>query len=892
MRRAHLHAVAAMMMLAGCGERATTRVNLAPGSPFQLADSLRDGGRFLAAAPLYRALRDSLEQAGDSANLWRAQLWWAYMLYRTNRPDSSVPEIERAMRLANGNTIREGWTRWVRCGRYSRVGQSDSAIDECAHALRLAETTGDHELEARIRHQLGTIHSRLGHYRISVDETERTLALHRRFNHSAQRLMGTYNSMGIEYAAVGRLGEAEEMYQEGLRLADSLGNTWTEFHLQSNLAYLRRYTGDLEEALQLMIASLRGAAELADTQGMVYAHNSLAEFYLSAGNRQEARRHLEQSLAMNQRVAAIYRVIALADLGALEAEESPGSAAERTLITALGMADSAGFGLQRVTIRASLAHLAVKMGRASAALRWADAAVAIADSMAAPDAQIQALEARAAALEANRRSSASDGYLEGIELLESWRGRLTLGDLRMGVAEPRWEIYEGAIRTLLAGGRTEEALAVAERARARLLLEVMAGRDASRPAASPLDDVRRQLRARFEERAAVSRPDEQTALDRELVQLTDSLAKLEAAESARHPVPASVGRIRSELLVPGRALLSFFWGDRAVYAWWATRDAVRWARLGSADSLAALTEFLSRTIARPGSGASWKPPATQAYERFIAPLDPAPVEEVLVVADGPLAHVPLEVLIPVEGGLPWGATTRFIYGPSATVLLSLAQAPETAGWPRSVLALGNPSAAARGRERPAERGHDANAVPVPLPYAAAEARAVHALFREGGADLLLGKQATPERWLALEPSRYRYLHFAAHARVSDRRPEETHLVLSGGTLDLATIRGLRLHSELVTLSACETALGRRVRGEGVIGLSHAFLAAGARATLVTLWRIADQSAAEFMKDFYQELHAGSPAAEALLAVRRRWIQAGSARDHPSQWAPFVLVGGI
>jgi CHAT domain-containing protein len=111
------------------------------------------------------------------------------------------------------------------------------------------------------------------------------------------------------------------------------------------------------------------------------------------------------------------------------------------------------------------------------------------------------------------------------------------------------------------------------------------------------------------------------------------------------------------------------------------------------------------------------------------------------------------------------------------------------------------------------------------------------------------------------------------------------------TLDLAAIRRLRLRADLVTLSACETALGRRVRGEGVIGLSHAFLGAGARATLVTLWRIADRSAADFMQAFYNELHAGMPPAQALLVVRRRWVLAGGAQGHPSHWAPFVLVGG-
>jgi len=261
------------------------------------------------------------------------------------------------------------------------------------------------------------------------------------------------------------------------------------------------------------------------------------------------------------------------------------------------------------------------------------------------------------------------------------------------------------------------------------------------------------------------------------------------------------------------------------------------------------------------------------------------------VADGPLAHIPIEVLIPARGALPWGATARFIHGPSATVLLTLLRAPKSPGWNRAMLALGNSSARSSGHSGRVERmlGDD---TPPPLPYAGPEARAIHDLFRAEGADLLVGNEATTRKWLELDPARYRYLHFAAHARVSDRRPEETYLVLSESNLDLAAIRRLRLHADLVTLSACETALGRRVRGEGVIGLSHAFLAAGARATLVTLWRIGDESAADFMREFYRELHEGRLPAEALRVVRHNWIRGDGPSAHPSRWAPFVLVGGI
>lgn len=178
-----------------------------------------------------------------------------------------------------------------------------------------------------------------------------------------------------------------------------------------------------------------------------------------------------------------------------------------------------------------------------------------------------------------------------------------------------------------------------------------------------------------------------------------------------------------------------------------------------------------------------------------------------------------------------------------------------------------------------------------LPYAAEEVRALGEMFRESGADVLIGQDATADRWKSLSPGRYRYLHFATHARVSDRRSEQTTLVLAGDSLDLAAIRALSLDAELVTLSACETALGRRVRGEGIIGLPHAFLSAGARGAVVTLWRIADRSAANFMRDFYADVLQGHAPVDALMTARRVRIRSGGADAHPAHWAPFVLVGG-
>ena len=178
-----------------------------------------------------------------------------------------------------------------------------------------------------------------------------------------------------------------------------------------------------------------------------------------------------------------------------------------------------------------------------------------------------------------------------------------------------------------------------------------------------------------------------------------------------------------------------------------------------------------------------------------------------------------------------------------------------------------------------------------MPYAEDEARAIRDIFRPEGADLLVGGNATVRRWRDKDPGRYRYLHFALHAVANDRLIEGGALVFADGHLTLPDVRRLRLGAELVTLSACETAVGRWVRGEGVVGMQYAFLSAGARATLVTLWRVPDRAAAEFSEAFYALVKQGNSPSEALRTIRARWSGGEGERSHPSRWAGFVLVGG-
>jgi CHAT domain-containing protein len=886
---------ALILSLLACADRSPDESG--PASPFSVADSLREDGRFVEALSRYRALRDSFALAGDSANHWRAQLWWADTQRRLGRTDSARMGLSEARKLAAADESRVGWTRLMLSFVLERDGQLDSAFVEARAALELARRTTDLKLEAYAHDGLGTAHSLRGRYREALASDSTSLALRRALGLSPRNIAQSLNEVGIGYRHLGRYTDAVRVYEEALEIYRPLGYDLGMAMVSHNMANIHTATGNVDRAAELLHESLRHSERLQHVQGMGLNHNALAALYLRAGNRSAARRHAEDGLRINQSKGLKYgEISALENLGRLELADGGLKQGKAALTAGLVLADSAGFGRERVSIRTGLVKVAIAEHRVGDALRVARSAAAIADSLDDPEAQFQALEAEGAALEAARRGAALDAYLAAIDLLESWRGRLALGDLRMGVAEPRLSVYEGAIRLLLQRDRHTEAFAIVERARARLLLELMADRE-GRAARSREQELKGLLRERFEALRETKDPAIRTRLDREIRHITDDLSRLTAAAQvqdstgARHPAPYGAAELQKGLLRgSSRALLAYFWGDSTVYGWWLTGESFRGTRLGSVDSVADLLDFLRTAIERPAEDSLWHAAARQGYRLLVEPLADGSVDQILVVPDGPLAHIPLEVLVPADGSLPWGAKQQLVYGPSASVLLALSRTQPAVPWKRTMLAVGNPSVGS-GRVRDSLRA--ANDIAFgPLPFAEGEARAISDLFREEGSDLLLGRRATIDKWMRLGPSDYRYLHFATHARVNDRRPDQTHLVLSQGVLTLPNIRSLRLRAELVTLSACETALGRRVRGEGIIGLPHAFLAAGARGVLVTLWRIGDQSAAEFMREFYQELHQGRPAAEALRIVRRSWMTGTGPSAHPSRWAPFVLVGGL
>jgi len=282
-------------------------------------------------------------------------------------------------------------------------------------------------------------------------------------------------------------------------------------------------------------------------------------------------------------------------------------------------------------------------------------------------------------------------------------------------------------------------------------------------------------------------------------------------------------------------------------------------------------------------------------EALLAPLMPAlrGTTAVIVAAEGPLAGIPFDAL--AIGGAPLAAHRDVRYAPSLTVWAARAAPAPLPRYRRDLVAIGAPDYAAMA---PGAAGPLPARAFAALPGTADELARIGRMFPAGRREMIAGDQASKTRFVALARdgtlASARYLHVAAHGVLAAEAPQWSSLVLAGdagpGYVTAAEIATLDIRAELVVLSACETALGKEIAGEGLFGLPYALAVAGARATLLTLWPVADGPTALFMRRFYARLAQPMAPAAALAATKREFMRS-KAYSAPFYWAPFALYGG-
>jgi CHAT domain-containing protein len=323
------------------------------------------------------------------------------------------------------------------------------------------------------------------------------------------------------------------------------------------------------------------------------------------------------------------------------------------------------------------------------------------------------------------------------------------------------------------------------------------------------------------------------------------------------------------LLAEGEALVEYYYQGKDLYAFVLRRDRLTAARL-DAEGVGESVQSFRSALQDPGSD-QWREAARALHARLWQPLEASiGLSKVIVVAHGALHYLPFAALMGADGKLLIDQyNLRFL--PSATVLKYLKPAVQSKEG--LLLALGNP---------------DLGDPRLDLQFAEDEARTVTKLFPQSR--LLVRKDAS-ESNLKKAGSVFSLIHFATHGKFEADEPLRSGLYLAkdaenDGVLTVSELYSMRLDTDLVTLSACETGLGKVSNGDDVVGLTRGFLYAGSRSIIASLWSVDDKATATLMETFYDNLSKLSKQ-DALRAAQ---MKTRDAFPHPFFWAAFQLTG--
>ena len=508
--------------------------------------------------------------------------------------------------------------------------------------------------------------------------------------------------------------------------------------------------------------------------------------------------------------------------------------------------------------------------------------------------------------------------------------------------EESLRIYEEIQDRHRGEGFDRAALVASEKARARSLLEMLGESDVEirHGVDAALLARERQLEQLISAKAEnqvrlLSR--EHTAADaaaaaKELDGLTTELEQVQGRirqtnpqyTALMQPVPLDIKNIQAKVLDTDTVMMEYALGTKNSFLWVVTPSSVDVFELPSRSEIESTARHVydlltarNRKIENESPTAratrirkadeAFGPAATKASAMLLGPsASRIAGKRLLIVAGGVLQYLPFASLPePDNSAVPLMVNHEVITAPSASVIAILRQ--ESAGRKpsdKAVAILADPvfsAGDARIVTREARRSADdlGGQQFVRLRFSRTEAEEIARLAAPGATLKALDFDASRDTALKPELGQYRILHFATHSLLNNEHPELSGVVLSlvdrdgrpqNGFLRLYDIYNLRLTSELVVLSACQTALGGEIKGEGLIGLTRGFLYAGAPRVVATLWEIDDRTTAELMKRFYEGVlgRGERPAAALRSAQIAMWKNRGW--DAPYYWAAFTIQG--
>jgi len=781
------------------------------------------------------------------------------------------------------------------------MGRLPEALQSFDRSIKLAADAGLKKEEADSRKGKGSALIQLGKYDQARAEIHHALEVYEQAGLKQQLVEGLADLGALDL----RLGDAisaEKSFRRSVEVA-------REIKHPRGVTYGLIALGDIEwrrkrfnEAVTLYKEALARATDSKDQSAKGSAHLQLAATYRELKRADDAIGEVKEALEIARSTQA----------RSLEAEA--------------------------LYVQSDLSRLS---GHAEEALKQINAGEKIANELANPELTWRLAYSRGQTLELlQRNEDALAAYRNAVTTIEQVRSELREDRFRAGYVEDKYQVYVALVELLLKIGKTDEAFLFSEKLRARSYLDLVnrsqppLRNDTQRQKETVLRNRVRELQLKLEEESGKPPRDrrgdafelfskELATAETEYQDFLDDLLSADPNYAAIRALKVPDADEIKRQLPAGTALIEYVVGHDNLQVFVLTPDGLRGKSIAiSGEDLQKKVEFLRDVLSRTRTD-DWKPPAESLYRTLIGPIADAGwlrgVDHLYIVPHAILNYLPFAVLARTgaqASRLPTTNKTGAQAYPladrrageigfkSASETLALQSGQRST---REQLLIDDftiaylPAGATLvygGQTGTASKSALAMApANTRLRYTQQESKDVSSFFPARHM-LLLGARATETSFKRFADS-YDVIHLATHGYLNKVNPLLSGVTLEAdaendGHLEVHEILGLRLNAKLVTLSACDTALGSGYfdevpAGDDLVGLTRAFLFAGSPTVMASLWEVNDFSATRLMRSFYQRL-GQTDKASALASAQREMRQRGGIYKHPYYWSAFVLVG--
>lgn len=736
---------------------------------------------------------------------------------------------------------------------YGDIGEYQTALDAYAQAHALYTQFGDWKSAASTNTNIAWIYNELGEHQKALDLYLQVQEAHRAKDKSYVSAV-LLSSIGATYAKLGRYQTALDIHLPVLAMRRASGSLGGQAITLNNIANCHQHLGDKAKALDYYLQALNLMPNLGNPFYTATTLNNIGVLYRNLGQQEKALDYLNQAVVLRQTIGDLNGEAATqSELARLDRDRGNFVEARKRVEAALAAIESLRFKVVSQHLRTSLF---------ASAQQYREFYIDLLMRM-------------------HKQSPGQHFDATAFQASETGRARSLIELL----AEAKVAIRESVDASLLKGEQT--------------LLE------------SILDVADRQDRL-FKVRHTEA---EATAVARDLAALTNEYEKIQdriRQTSPRYaaltqPVPLRLDEIQQQVLDADTVLLEYSLGEERSFLWAVTNTSIKSFELPPRATIEPLARRVYYLLVDRNQ--QYAEAASTLSSILLGPVaadlkGDLKGKRLLIVGDGVLQYIPFNALPSSDDANPLIVNHEIVTIPSAGVVAVLRRELTNRRAADKTLAVFADPVFSNNDERvvPSEPDEAARSGLQNLRRLRFTRQEAFDIARFVPDDLkIVAVDFAVNRTLATsdEIGRYRIVHFATHGLINNQHPELSGVVLSlvdykgrpqNGFLRLYDLYNLKLSAELVVLSACQTALGREIKGEGLVGLTRGFMYAGAARVVASLWQVEDRASAEVMKRFYERMFDKKLSPSAALRAAQLSMHSDKRWRSPYYWAAFTLQG--